>query len=284
MRIACVGVIVFALIAVIPANSAHGQSSAVPETVVVKSGNLRLTALVWRPTGPGPFPAVLFSHGSGRRVDTTVAQRRANLIGPLFAKHGYLVMYLFRRGYGLSEAQGEPFGEILDRAEKAGGSEAVRRRQVALLTTDYLDDTNAGFSALKSLRGIDRSRIALAGHSLGGQLSLLAAARSPSIRAVVTFAAAAQSWDEVGPGLQALMLSAVRNARAPIFLCHAANDYSIAPGQMMAAELERLQKTHELKIYPALGTTAAEGHDAVHTDVAAWEGDVFRFLDRYMKR
>jgi len=33
------------------------------QTVVVPSGNLRLKALLWKPNGPGPFPAVLFCHG-----------------------------------------------------------------------------------------------------------------------------------------------------------------------------------------------------------------------------
>jgi len=34
------------------------------QTVVVPSGNLRLKAFLWKPNGPGPFPAVLFCHGS----------------------------------------------------------------------------------------------------------------------------------------------------------------------------------------------------------------------------
>jgi len=39
--------------------------STVPETVVVPSGKLSLKAFLWKPAGPGPFPAVLFCHGSG---------------------------------------------------------------------------------------------------------------------------------------------------------------------------------------------------------------------------
>jgi len=35
------------------------------ETVVIPSGALRLKAFLWRPKGTGPFPVVLFNHGSG---------------------------------------------------------------------------------------------------------------------------------------------------------------------------------------------------------------------------
>ena len=39
--------------------------SMVPQTVEFPSGKLHLTAYLWKPVGPGPFPAVLFNHGSG---------------------------------------------------------------------------------------------------------------------------------------------------------------------------------------------------------------------------
>ncbi|MGH7512104.1 MAG: hypothetical protein ACREOQ_04170 [Gemmatimonadales bacterium] len=36
-----------------------GQGIAAPDTLTVTSGALALTALLWRPLGTGPFPAVL---------------------------------------------------------------------------------------------------------------------------------------------------------------------------------------------------------------------------------
>jgi len=247
------------------------------------SGTLRLKGLLWRPQGSGAFPAILFAHGSGLRVDAPLARARAQAIGPIFAKHGYAFLYVFRRGYGLSNDQGDSLGDVLDREAKARGDEAQKHLQVVLLTTDHLDDEMAGVSFLRSIKGVDSERIALAGHSFGGQLALLAAGRYKSARAVVTFAAAAQSW-EGSSELREHLLAALRNISAPVFLSHAANDYSTAPGRVMAAELERLGRSHELKIYPAVGNTAATGHDAVYTDVARWEGDVFRFLDEHMRR
>ena len=44
---------------------AHQPTAIAPEIVVVPSGALQLKALLWLPENGGPFPAVLFNHGSG---------------------------------------------------------------------------------------------------------------------------------------------------------------------------------------------------------------------------
>jgi len=73
---------------------AWGQTSGGPETVAVHSGTAILHAMVWRPQGPGPFPAILLNHGSGRtREDLEHLgpyERNAEKLGPVFAR---LAMY-----------------------------------------------------------------------------------------------------------------------------------------------------------------------------------------------
>ena len=59
---------------------------------------------------------------------------------------------------------------------------------------------------------------------------------------------------------------------------HAANDYSVAPGEALAAEMQRRKKPRVLRIYPAFGANTREGHSIVYLDVPSWERDVFRFL------
>jgi len=70
------------------------------------SGKLRLTAYLWKPAGTGPFPAVLFNHGSGgAAADQTAGMpitQAATVLAPFFIQRGYAFFYPFRRGHGPS--------------------------------------------------------------------------------------------------------------------------------------------------------------------------------------
>jgi carboxymethylenebutenolidase len=260
--------------------------SADPEIVVVPSGNMRLKGFLWRPISSSPSPAVLFVHGSGStdaaHTGEFTMREAAEKLGPVFVKHGYAFLYLCRRGQGLSSDQA-PFMQDLLQAEKAArGDEARKHLQFVLMTTDHLNDELAGLSFLKGLPGVDAHRIAVVGHSFGGQLALLAAEHDRTLRAAVTFGAAAASWGGSSE-LRDRILIAVRSTTVPIMLLHAANDYSTAPGQALADELAKVGKPHALKIYPPFGKTADDGHNFVYTDIAQWEGDVFGFLDMHIK-
>jgi carboxymethylenebutenolidase len=264
------------------AAATHPPTAIAPEIVVVPSGALQLKALLWLPENGGHFPAVLFNHGSGSsdgmHTGPVVITEAAERLGPIFVKHGYAFLYLFRRGQGLSADQGDFMQKLLRREKMANGEEARKSLQFRLLTTDHLDDVIAGLSFLTKLPRVDTNRIAIAGHSFGGQLSLLAAERDDRVRAAVTFGAAAGSWED-WPELRERLLSAVRKTNVPLMLIHASNDYSTAPGTAMAAERKRISKPLLLKIYPAVGKTPEEGHNFVYSAVDRWETDVFEFLD-----
>jgi carboxymethylenebutenolidase len=269
--------------------AAWGQSprTIAPQSVEVASGTLRLKAFLWKPAGPGPFPAVVFNHGRSyspqQHTEKLTITEAAQILGPVFVKHGYVFLYLFRRGEGLSADQGAFIGDILQREEAAKGEEARKHLQFVLMTTDHLEDASAGLSFLKNLPEVDAHRVAVAGHSFGGQITLLEAERDPTICAAVTFGAAAGSW-EGSAELRARLLAAVGKITVPVLLIHAANDYSVTAGKSMAEEFARLSKPHELKIYPPVGLTAGDGHNFVYTDVALWEDDVFQFLDQNVRR
>jgi pimeloyl-ACP methyl ester carboxylesterase len=103
------------------------------------------------------------------------------------------------------------------------------------------------------------------------------------VRAAVTFGAAANSWQK-SPELRERLLESVRKTTAPIMLIQAANDYDTAAGRELAAGLEHLHKPHVLKIYPPVGETPDDGHNALYQAIPLWEGDVFKFLDENVRQ
>jgi dienelactone hydrolase/mannose-6-phosphate isomerase-like protein (cupin superfamily) len=253
-----------------------------PDTVAVTSGQFTLRGLVWRPAGNGPFPGVLFNHGSyGASDSLTLSESR--LLGSLFARHGYVFLFLFRQGIGLSRGQGVADGEQMARAVAAAGAEGRNRVQLQLLEGEELDEVTAGLAFLRALSYVDRTRTAVVGHSFGGSLTLLLAARDSAIRAAVAFSAAGLSWDR-SAALRARLRLAVGRTTVPIMFIHAANDYSTASGKALASEMQRVRKAHALELYPAVGTTTREGHNLIYLNVPAWEGDVFRFLDAHLQQ
>jgi dienelactone hydrolase len=267
-------------------SSAESRTPRSPETVVIRSGQASLQALFWRPGGRGPFPTVLLNHGSGHPEKIVKrpgpAERQAYVLGPVFARQGYQLLYLFRRGVGLSQEVGENTTQLMNAQGAAHGQLARNAVQMQLLDGRELDDVRAALTYLRKSSSVDRRNIAVIGHSFGGSLSLVLAENEPGLRAVVVFGAASYSWDR-SPELRARLLAAAGGAAAPIFFIHAANDYSTSPGRALDARLQELRKRHRLKIYPPVGRSAAEGHDMLHLAVDQWEPDVFAFLDEYMR-
>jgi dienelactone hydrolase len=254
-----------------------GQTLAAPDTVVVHSGSLTLRGLLWKPEGAGPFPAVLYNHGSGPQSDLT----RPAKLGPVFARHGYVILYLFRRGAGLSADQGIDSETLMNRAMAEYGQAKRNEVQLQLLEAE-LADVLAGLAVLRARPDVDTARIAMVGYSFGGQLTLLGAGRH-GIRVAAVFGTAAGSWAGSSK-LRDRLLAAVRRTTAPVFFIHAANDYSIAPGKALDTEMARAGRLHRLKIYSAVGSTPRDGHDFIHQRVSSWEADVFAFLDEHTRQ
>jgi dienelactone hydrolase len=272
----------FALVVGRPLWPAAAQLSARVDTVTVASGGLSLSGLLWRPAGSGPFPAVLFNHGSYGGANQTVMDEPA-VLGRVFVQHGYAFLFLFRQGIGLSRGQGTADGDLMARASAAMGVAGRNRIQLQLLENEELTEAISGLAFLRTLGDVDSQRMVVAGHSFGGSITLLLAARDPTIRAAVAFAPAALSWGQ-SPQLRARLLAAVDRTVAPVLFIYAANDYSVTPGEALAAEMRRLGKSPALKIYPALGATARDGHNLIYRSVPTWEPDVFRFLDGHLRR
>jgi len=77
------------------------------------------------------------------------------------------------------------------------------------------------------------------------------------------------------------MARAVRHSNSPIFFFQAENDYDLSPSRTLSAEMQDAGRVFELKIYPAFGKSAADGHSFAWAGSAVWADDVLRFLDAH---
>ena len=264
-----------------------GQTSGGPETVLIHSGSATLHAMLWRPQGRGPFPGILLNHGSGRTLEDLERlgpyEQNAEKLGPVFVRHGYVFLYLFRRGVGPSTDQGANAIDLMNSEFAAHGQEARNALQLQLLENREMDDALSGLKFLRALPYVDAQDVAVVGQSFGGSLTVLLAEREPSLRAVVVFSGAGYSFDR-SPELRARLLAAINHVTAPVFFIHAENDYSLSSGKVLDARREQIGKPHRLKIYPRIGHTVDDGHDFLYLGVSIWEPDVFGFLDENMRR
>ena len=135
--------------------TAAGQRG--PETVLVPNGSITLHALLWRPQGRGAFPAILLNHGSGRTREELDRlgpyEGQAETLGPVFACHGYVFLFLFRPGVGLSADQGASAVDLMNREFAAHGQDARNVLQLQLLENRELEAAAAGLAFLRGAPG-----------------------------------------------------------------------------------------------------------------------------------
>lgn len=277
---------VFALVAVLAGCSttaerggaAQPADTSVPQLVTYTSAGLTLKALLWKPPGPGPFPAVVFNHGSERSHDTHFA-----LIGPMFAREGFVFFAPYRRGQGLSADQGTWVLDTLSRVAREQGMIERGKKAVELLKTEQLNDVLAALARLQGMPFVDRGRIAIVGNSFGGVLTMLMAERGGDIRAAVNMAGAALNWKR-SPEFKQWMFDMARNAKVPVFFIQAENDQDTGPSRELSAEMSRLGKPNRMRIFPPFGKTAEDGHSFGYLGSSLWGPDVIAFLRDTMDR
>jgi carboxymethylenebutenolidase len=252
--------------------SAMGAADEAQPVSFSSAGNT-LHGVIYRPAGPGPFPALLYNHGSapGNASDAAFAR-----LAPVFVAHGWVFFAPYRRGQGSSSAAGAYIGAQIERARAEGGVPLAADTMVRLLSTDHLEDQLAGLHWLRQQPYIAHARIAVMGNSFGGIESLLGAARADYC-AAVDAAGGAESWT-LAPQLRDTMQHAALAARAPVLFLQAQNDYSVEPSRTLYAAMQAAGKPAELHLYPPFGTSAADGHSFSWRGVELWQDDVLRFL------
>ena len=140
------------------------------------AGNDRLAATLTIPNGKGPFPAVVLITGSGPQDrDETVFNHKPFLV---------LADYLTRKGIAVLRADDRGVGKSTGKFDGA-------------TTADFATDTEAGVAYLKTRPEIEAHRIGLIGHSEGGIIAPMIAARSRDVAFIVMMAGSSVPGDEI---------------------------------------------------------------------------------------
>jgi dienelactone hydrolase len=235
------------------ANAIHGliflllvaaqANSRVAFTAEYRIGGPDPEALLCRPEGKGPFPAVVHNHGAG--VDIT-GYPRALLRGydlpgicRELSKAGFLTFIPIRKG--------------------GPGPRNIPPHKAQVL---------AAIDHVKAMPNVDPSRIAVIGNSRGGLLTLMVGVERADLKALVTMAPA-----ETGGNL-ANALSQVSSLNAPVLLLVEKSDESVFQNNFDT--IDRVLRENK-KGVKSIRYDQGGGHDLFH-GVRYYLEDVKKFL------
>jgi dienelactone hydrolase len=141
-----------------------------------KAQNVTLAGTLTIPQGKGPFPAVLLIPGSGAhdRDESLMGHKPFLVLSDYLTRQGIAVLRVDDRGVG-----------------KSTGSMS------RVTTADLATDAEAGVAYLKTRPEVDVHKIGLVGHSEGGAIAPMVAARNPDVAFIVMMAGPGIPGDEI---------------------------------------------------------------------------------------
>jgi dienelactone hydrolase len=218
------------------------QSCSAPASRDFVLDGTKANALLCRPEGKGPFPAIIWSHG--RVTDAAVLERARTGGWPrlcqTFASDGFLAFVPireFERGAG-------PHNVLYNQAEL---SQAV----------DYV----------KGLPDVDPSRLALMGHSRGGLLTLMLGLERKDLKALIITAPA-----DIPPHFSR-SVAQVSRVNVPVLLLVEEDDEMGSLGAVNV--LDQALRNHEKEVH-TIRYNRGGGHLFIGKDY--WLDDVRAFL------
>ena len=154
-----------------------GRVSELMATDLVEWGTkLRLQIIYKKPEGRGPFPLLLFNHGSTRNnPDKNRVPLYFDTIADYFVRHGWMVAVPQRRGRGWSDG-------IYDEGYACNSVTAWQGIERALT------DIGAALDVLVARPEVDGRHVVIGGHSRGGISSVVFAGQNPKrVQGVINF-------------------------------------------------------------------------------------------------
>ena len=238
-----------------------------------RSGNMIVTH--FRPTGAGPFPLVVMSHGRAGDAAGRAKPERQRFMNVVryWVSRGFAIVVPTRLGYGATGV--EPDTEASGRCDNRnyGPMSEASAHQVRTAVT---------FGA--GLPGIDKQRVVLMGQSVGGLATTVANGKGiPGVVAAINVAGGSggnpseRAANPCGPDrLAGVYRAAGKSAKAPMLWIYAENDKywgATIPRTWHKAYTEAGAKA-EFVMLPPVGE---DGHRAIDQP-PVWTPHVDRFI------
>jgi len=151
-------------------NAAEFVNARVPTDFVENGEKISLEIVIVKPNGPGPFPTIMFNHGSsGTGANPKYIKRtyNPNSVAFFFTKRGWMTAFPQRRGRGRS---GGLYNEGLEPNRKGYSCSP----QVSLMGMERaLQDLDVVVKYLKGRSDVDGKKMLIGGQSRGGILSIV---------------------------------------------------------------------------------------------------------------
>ncbi|NNG00907.1 MAG: prolyl oligopeptidase family serine peptidase [Desulfobacteraceae bacterium] len=149
-----------------------------PTKFIENGKSIRLEIVIFKPEGPGPFPTLVFNHGStGLGNNPAVFKKTVapDFLADIFTTRGWLVAFPQRRGRGDSDGR-------YDEGFKPDRSRYSCIARYSLPGLDRaVEDLNAAVEYLKTRSDVSTESMIVAGNSRGGILSIVYAGIHPEI-------------------------------------------------------------------------------------------------------
>lgn len=147
--------------------------------------NIQLEVVLAMPQHAGPYPTIVFNHGSTGRGNNKSLYRRTispSVIANYFVERGWMALFPQRRGRGKS---GGNYGEGL----APDGSGYSCDVEIAIAGFERaIEDVDAVVRHLRERSDVDQDQLAIGGVSRGGILSIAYAGMRPAIfRGAINF-------------------------------------------------------------------------------------------------
>lgn len=155
-------------------------TGAIEKAITVGAGGWPLDGWLVLPPGEGPFPIVVLVHGSGPHdADETIfANTPFRDLADGLVREGVASLRYVKR-------------------TRAHGDRLVRERANYTVDDEVIDDAVAAIEAARATPLVDRERVYVIGHSLGGMLAPCIAAAEPSVAGLVLLAGPSRSLEDL---------------------------------------------------------------------------------------